>query len=136
MEFTYTHAHTHTHTHAHTHTHTHTHLPLHAACFNYLEELCSRLQESRSQLEQAWNEKGTKLDRTLQLRLFESEAEKIRGWMEREVGQLAQDHTDIGDSPSTAQLRRTAFGDYKARLKVRVCGLMKRGCGLMMRWLP
>ena len=69
-------------------------------------------------MERVWQEKGAKLDRTLQLRNFESEAGKIRSWMEREVGQLAQDHTDIGDSPSTAQLRRTAFGDYKTRLKV------------------
>lgn len=67
-----------------------------------------------------WEEKGSRLDKILQLRLFESESEKLRSWLVYEVGQLAQAHTDIGDSPSTALLRKASFNDYKSKLKVSI----------------
>ena len=88
------------------------------ACFTYMEDLCSSLQDTRNRLERTWEKKGAQLDRILQIRIYESESEKLRNWIRYEVGSLAQDHTDIGNSPSEAQLRRTAFEDHSTGLKV------------------
>ena len=47
------------------------------ACFNQLEDLCSRLQAMRDLLDRVWLEKGAKLDRILQLRIYENDSEQV-----------------------------------------------------------
>jgi len=91
---------------------------LRVACFTYLEELCSQLQETRDKLEQLWGLKGLRLDKLLQIRLFESETGKIEAWLQHEVGVLAQDYTAIGDCLGAAQMKKSAFSEYKEKFKV------------------
>ena len=66
-----------------------------------------------------WNSKGEKLDKVLQIRLFESESEKQLSWMVLEVETLANDHTNIGDCLATAQMKKNAFSEYKSNMMVR-----------------
>ena len=89
-----------------------------AACFGQLEDNCSSLQVTRGQLERLWEEKGSQLDKILQLRVFEHDSEQLSQWIRHEAASLAHDHTDIGDSLSTAQLRRQSFEDFRTRMKV------------------
>ena len=91
------------------------------ACFGRLEDHCSSLQVTRGQLERLWEEKGTQLDRILQLRVFEHDSEQLGGWIKHEAASLAHSHTDIGDSLSTAELRRQSFEDFRTRMKVWEC---------------
>ena len=74
---------------------------------------------TRGQLERLWEEKGTQLDRVLQLRLFEHDSEQLSLWVLREASSLGQEHTDIGDTVSTAELRRQSFEDFRTRMKVK-----------------
>lgn len=90
----------------------------HAACFGRLEDHCSSLQVTRGQLERLWEEKGSQLDKILQLRVFEHDSEQLSQWIRHEAASLAYDHTDIGDSLSTAELRRQSFEDFRTRMKV------------------
>ena len=69
-------------------------------------------------MERLWEEKGSQLDKILQLRLFEHDSEQLRQWVHHEAGSLAYNHTDIGDSLSTAELRRQGFEDFRTRMKV------------------
>ena len=108
----------------HTHTHTLSYSPiclsihLHAACFGRLEDHCTNLQVTRGRLERLWEEKGSQLDKILQLRVFEHDSEQLHQWIRHEAGSLAYNHTDIGDTLSTAELRRQAFEDFRTRMKV------------------
>ena len=88
------------------------------ACFVRLEDHCSSLQTSRGQLERLWEEKGTQLDKVLQLRLFEHDAEQLSKWIVHEGNSLAREHTDIGDTSTAAEMRRQSFEDFRNRLKV------------------
>lgn len=93
-------------------------LSLLTACFGRLEEHCSSLQVTRGQLERLWEEKGSQLDKILQLRVFEHDSEQMSQWIRHEATSLAHNHTDIGDTLSTAELRRQAFEDFRTRMKV------------------
>ena len=88
------------------------------ACFNHIDELCGILQSTRERLQQLWDGKGAKLDQVLQLRIFENDTRQLMEWVEYEQGSLAQQHTDIGSSPSTAQRANQSFEEFRARLKV------------------
>ena len=70
-----------------------------------------------------WGLKGSKLDKLLQIRLFESESNKIEAWLQHEVGVLAQEHTAIGDCLGAAQMKKAAFSEYKEKFKVSRAGL-------------
>lgn len=88
------------------------------ACFVRLEEHCSSLQTTRGQLERLWEEKGTQLDKVLQLRVFEHDSEQLAQWILHEANSLAHEHTDIGNSQTSAELKRKAFEDFGSRMKV------------------
>ena len=74
---------------------------------------------TRGQLERLWEEKGSQLDKILQLRVFEHDSEQLSQWIRHEAASLAHDHTDIGDTLSTAELRRQSFEDFRTRMKVK-----------------
>ena len=66
--------------------------------------------------------KGKKLDKVIQLRLYQNESAKQQNWIDEEVGMLAREHTDIGDSLESAQVKQSYFSQYKAAIAVRRSG--------------
>lgn len=73
---------------------------------------------TRGHLERLWEEKGTQLDKVLQLRVFEHDCNQLLQWIHHEASSLAYEHTDIGDTLSIAELRRQSFEDFGSRMKV------------------
>ena len=108
---------------------------MHTACFVRLEDHCASLQTTRGQLERLWEEKGGQLDKILQLRVFEHDSQQLAQWILHEANSLAHEHTDIGNSQSSAELRRMSFEDFKTRMKVRWRNIIYRQRSVCGQWM-
>ena len=65
------------------------------------------------------------MDKVLQLRIYETDSEQLVQWVRSETAALGHTHTDIGESLGTAELRRQAFEELRARVNVSVFGFLK-----------
>ncbi|CAI8014499.1 Triple functional domain protein, partial [Geodia barretti] len=86
------------------------------ACFGRLEEMCSCLLSMQVQLQRMWDEKGAKLDQVVQLRKYEHDSAQMMQWIETTAQSLSDDHTDIGDSLSSAEINKQAFHNFQSQI--------------------